>query len=52
MAERYHDMVDFMKLRIKKNIPLTIKERNILSVAYKCVIGKERTTIRILDSLE
>lgn len=38
-AERYDEMVAFMKEVAKLGVELTVEERNLLSVAYKNVIG-------------
>jgi len=51
-AERYEDMVEAMKSVVKANPQLTIEERNLLSVAYKNVIGARRASWRILNSIE
>ncbi|KAJ3108217.1 hypothetical protein HDU97_001751 [Phlyctochytrium planicorne] len=47
-AERYDEMVAFMKLGVE----LTVEERNLLSVAYKNVIGARRASWRIVSSIE
>jgi len=51
-AERYEEMVDSMKQVAKLNIELTVEERNLLSVAYKNVIGSRRAAWRIISSIE
>jgi 14-3-3 protein epsilon len=51
-AERYDDMVTCIKKAIKSNAELTVEERNLLSVAYKNVIGTRRASWRILSSIE
>lgn len=51
-AERYDEMVDSMKNVAFKQVELTVEERNLLSVAYKNVIGARRASWRILSSLE
>jgi len=51
-AERYEDMVDAMKEVVRANPKLSIEERNLLSVAYKNVIGARRASWRILNSIE
>jgi len=51
-AERYDEMVDAMKKVAKLNIEHTIEERNLLSVAYKNVIGARRAAWRIIQSIE
>lgn len=51
-AERYEDMVVFMKTVADLGGELTTEERNLLSVAYKNVIGARRSAWRILSSLE
>ncbi|URE08545.1 hypothetical protein MUK42_34735 [Musa troglodytarum] len=44
-AERYEEMVDGVE-------ELTVEERNLLSVAYKNVIGARRASWRIISSIE
>lgn len=53
-AERYEEMAEFMKLVAKDSsgMEMTVEERNLLSVAYKNVIGARRAAWRIISSLE
>ena len=53
-AERYEDMVDAMKsvVESKAGNDLSNEERNLLSVAYKNVVGARRSAWRIISSLE
>ena len=53
-AERYDDMVEKMKLVVneKSNGVLTSDERNLLSVAYKNVVGARRSSWRVITSIE
>ncbi|XP_020794593.1 14-3-3 protein epsilon-like [Boleophthalmus pectinirostris] len=51
-AERYDEMVESMKNVAFKQQELSVEERNLLSVAYKNVIGARRASWRILSSLE
>ncbi|CAO3697070.1 unnamed protein product [Rhizopus stolonifer] len=51
-AERYDEMVVFMKDVAKLGVDLTVEERNLLSVAYKNVIGARRASWRIVSSIE
>jgi len=51
-AERYDEMVDNMKEVAASNEELTVEERNLLSVAYKNVIGARRASWRIVSSIE
>ncbi|KAJ1979704.1 14-3-3 protein 7 [Dimargaris xerosporica] len=51
-AERYDEMVSFMKDVAKLGVELTVEERNLLSVAYKNVIGARRASWRIVSSIE
>jgi 14-3-3 protein epsilon len=52
-AERYEDMCKFMRELVKisdaKKSDLTVEERNLLSVAYKNVIGARRASWRTLN---
>eukprot|EP00161_Ancyromonas_sigmoides_P006169 TRINITY_DN17075_c0_g1_i1.p2 TRINITY_DN17075_c0_g1~~TRINITY_DN17075_c0_g1_i1.p2 ORF type:complete len:255 (-),score=131.09 TRINITY_DN17075_c0_g1_i1:257-1021(-) len=51
-AERYDEMVEQMKNVAKLDVELTVEERNLLSVAYKNVIGARRASWRIISSIE
>eukprot|EP00735_Rhodelphis_limneticus_P009386 TRINITY_DN2725_c0_g2::TRINITY_DN2725_c0_g2_i1::g.27816::m.27816 TRINITY_DN2725_c0_g2::TRINITY_DN2725_c0_g2_i1::g.27816 ORF type:complete len:255 (-),score=109.63,sp/P62262/1433E_SHEEP/77.31/5e-131,14-3-3/PF00244.15/1.3e-112 TRINITY_DN2725_c0_g2_i1:24-788(-) len=51
-AERYDEMVTCMKQVAEAGAELTIEERNLLSVAYKNVIGARRASWRIVSSIE
>ncbi|CAH9082621.1 unnamed protein product [Cuscuta europaea] len=54
-AKRYEEMVQFMDklvLSSTRAAELTIEERNLLSVAYKNVIGSLRVAWRIVSSIE
>lgn len=45
-------MVTAMKNIAESDVPLTVEERNLLSVAYKNVIGARRASWRIVSSVE
>jgi len=51
-AERYEEMVIYMKRVVKSKAGLNAEERNLLSVAYKNVIGSRRSSWRIVNSIE
>ncbi|KAK9477541.1 14-3-3 domain-containing protein [Lipomyces japonicus] len=51
-AERYDEMVSYMKDVAKLGSELSVEERNLLSVAYKNVIGTRRASWRIISSIE
>ncbi|CAM8936500.1 unnamed protein product [Rhodiola kirilowii] len=55
-AERYEEMVKFMEkvvvVSTAAGLELTVEERNLLSVAYKNVIGSLRAAWRIVSSIE
>lgn len=52
-SERYEEMIDFVRHFISKvTSELTVEERNILSVAFKNVVGNRRTAWRVLNSIE
>ncbi|CAL8164255.1 unnamed protein product [Prunus armeniaca] len=55
-AERYEEMVSFMEKLVvgstAAGTELTVEERNLLSVAYKNVIGSLRAAWRIVSSIE
>merc|ERR1719310_1919760 len=54
-AERYDEMVKFMK-QVANSMPpeqdLSLEERNLLSVAYKNVVGARRASLRIIGSIK
>lgn len=51
-AERYDDMADYMKRVTEASTTLSQEVRNLLSVAYKNVVGARRSSWRVLSSLE
>jgi len=51
-AERYDEMVAAMKKVAELDTELTVEERNLLSVAYKNVVGARRASWRIISSIE
>lgn len=51
-AERYDEMVESMKCVASLDVDLNTEERNLLSVAYKNVIGARRASCRILSCME
>ena len=51
-AERYDEMLESMKSVATYDSELTVEERNLLSVAYKNVIGARRASWRIISSIE
>ncbi|KAL8574952.1 hypothetical protein ACOMHN_052117 [Nucella lapillus] len=59
-AERYDDMAESMSNVVKELyekktdsiVPLTNEERNLLSVAYKNVVGARRSAWRVVSSIE
>ena len=51
-AERYDEMVLCMRKVVKLNSELGTEERNLLSVAYKNVIGSRRNAWRVVTSIE
>lgn len=51
-AERYDEMCEYMKQRAETGAPLSIEERNLLSVAYKNAVGSRRASWRIVASVE
>uniref|UniRef100_A0A8B9SK42 Stratifin n=3 Tax=Anatidae TaxID=8830 RepID=A0A8B9SK42_ANAPL len=51
-AERYEDMADFMKAVVEHGDELSNEERNLLSVAYKNVVGCQRSAWRVISSIE
>jgi len=51
-AERYDDMAGSMKSVTETGIELSNEERNLLSVAYKNVVGARRSSWRVISSIE
>ena len=53
-AERYDEMVTEMKkvAQLVHEQELSVEERNLLSVAYKNVIGARRASWRIISNIE
>jgi 14-3-3 protein beta/theta/zeta len=51
-AERYDDMAEAMKSVTEKGNELSNEERNLLSVAYKNVVGARRSSWRVISSIE
>jgi hypothetical protein len=51
-AERYDDMAKAMKEVVAQNNELSNEERNLLSVAYKNVVGARRSSWRVISSIE
>jgi len=51
-AERYDDMVKAMKKLTETRGDLNQEERNLLSVAYKNVVGARRSSWRVISSIE
>ncbi|TSL40943.1 14-3-3 protein beta/alpha-A [Bagarius yarrelli] len=51
-AERYDDMAAAMKAVTEGGAELSNEERNLLSVAYKNVVGARRSSWRVVSSIE
>ena len=51
-AERYDDMAAAMKKVTELGSELSNEERNLLSVAYKNVVGARRSSWRVISSIE
>jgi len=51
-AERYDDMAQSMKKVTELGAELSNEERNLLSVAYKNVVGARRSRWRVISSIE
>ncbi|KPP62477.1 tyrosine 3-monooxygenase/tryptophan 5-monooxygenase activation protein, beta polypeptide-like [Scleropages formosus] len=51
-AERYDDMASAMKEVTEQGGELSNEERNLLSVAYKNVVGARRSSWRVISSIE
>lgn len=51
-AERWEDMVGFMKTLVQQGSDLSVDERNLLANAYKNYIGAKRLAWRVMASIE
>merc|ERR1712096_230237 len=51
-CERYEDMVETVIELANKELISSVEERNILSVAFKNVVGARRAAFRVLYSIE
>jgi len=51
-AERYEEMMSAMKAVANLGVELSMEERNLLSVAFKQVVGARRSSWRIISSME
>jgi len=52
-AERYDDMADYMEnLTVQVTDGLSNEQRNLLSVAFKNVVGSRRSSWRVISSIE
>jgi 14-3-3 protein epsilon len=51
-VERYPQMLEYMRVLINRGVNFDAEERNLLSVAYKNAVGPQRTSWRIMDTLE
>jgi 14-3-3 protein epsilon len=52
VANQHAEMVENMKVVASADQELSVEERNLLSVAYKNVIGARRASWRIVTSIE
>ncbi|XP_003387313.1 PREDICTED: 14-3-3 protein gamma-like [Amphimedon queenslandica] len=50
-SERYEDMVQFMKEFVELKKRIAPEERNLLSVAFKNVVGARRSSWRVVSSI-
>ena len=50
-TDRHQDMVDMMKKVIELNADLNSDERNLLSVAYKNIVGSRRNGLRMIAAI-
>lgn len=52
LLERYDDMIGYLKSIIGMGVDLTVEERNMLSVAYKNLVGRNRTSHRFFETMK
>lgn len=50
-AERYDDMVGFMKNRVEQGPPLNGDERDLLSAAFKGMLNERRAAMRVISAM-
>jgi 14-3-3 protein epsilon len=51
-ADRFDEMVEYMKAVAQQPQELSVEERNLLSVAYKNVIGNRRASLRVICAIQ
>ena len=51
-GERFDEMVDYMKQAVQFTEDVEPDVRNLLSVAYKNIVGSRRSALRILGSIK
>ncbi|KAL4222902.1 hypothetical protein ACF0H5_018942 [Mactra antiquata] len=51
-TERFDEMANYMKFVASQDQELSTEERNLLSVAYKNVVGARRSSWRVMSSIE
>ena len=51
-TERFEDMVKYVKQTLKEEDEITDEVRNLISIAYKNVVGANRSTWRAVCNLE
>ncbi|KAM9797909.1 14-3-3 protein gamma-B-like [Neosynchiropus ocellatus] len=51
-AERYDDMAKYMNQVTQQKKTMSTDERNLLSVAYKNVVGARRSSFRVISSIK
>ena len=51
-SERYEDMARAMKTVVEEGKALSSEERNLISVAYKNVVGARRSSWRVISAIE
>ena len=52
-ADMYRDVVDFLKPVVKeKGSKISEQERNLLSLAFKCLVHQQRFAIRNISAIE
>jgi len=51
-GERYEEMVEYMKAVVTSSPTIGLEQRNLLSVAYKNVVGARRASLRVIGSIQ
>ena len=51
-TEQFNEMLDYIRKILKMGNPVSIEERNLLSIAFKNSVGNRRSALRCLQNIE